>query len=118
MLLFLLRQRYTKSLETTRDTREAGPAGAAARLLDGEYPATVDPADARHWHRVYSELVRFTEEALALSRPSPAAVGSVRAPQLDADRQLIARQRDRLRTRLEFWEQKLRALAADTQPVA
>jgi len=104
-------------LEATTDTQNAGSLAAAERLLDGEYPATADLADARHWHQVYSELVRFTEEALALSRQSRAALVSGVARDLDADLQLIARQRDRLRSRLEFWEQQLRALAPDSQPV-
>jgi hypothetical protein len=114
----LLRPQYTYSLEATTDTQKAGLATAHERLLDGEYPATVDLADARHWHQVYSELVRFTEDALALSRPSQAALVSGAAAELEADLQLIARQRDRLRSRLEFWEQKLRALGPDIQPVA
>jgi hypothetical protein len=105
-------------LEATTDTQKVAPAAASERLLDGEYPATADLADARHWHQVYSELVRFTEDALSLSRQSQAALVSGAAAEVEADLQLIARQRDRLRSRLEFWEQKLRALAPDIQPVA
>ncbi|TMD09286.1 MAG: hypothetical protein E6J01_02360 [Chloroflexi bacterium] len=105
-------------MEATTDTQKAEPATAAERLLDGEYPTTVDLADARHWHQVYSELVRFTEDALTLSRQPQAALVSGAAAEFDADLHLIARQRDRLRSRLEFWERKLQALAPDTQPVA
>ena len=105
-------------MEATTDTLKAGPAAANKRLLDGEYPATVDLGDARHWHQVYSELVRFTEDALSLSRQSQAALVSGAAAEVEADLELIARQRDRLRSRLEFWEQKLRELAPESQPVS
>ena len=96
---------------------EAEPAAAGPRLLDGEYPGTVDATDARHWRQVYKELVRFTEEALALSRQSQSALEPERAGPLDTGLQLITRQMDRLRIRLEFWTQKVRQLAPETQPV-
>jgi hypothetical protein len=103
---------------TSTPKRKAEPAAAGVRLLDGESPGTADAADASHWHQVYAELVRFTEEALALSQGSQATLVPEGAGELDNDLQLITRQLERLRKRLDFWDQKLRQLAPETQPVA
>ncbi|HLB75646.1 MAG TPA: hypothetical protein VJO72_01285 [Candidatus Dormibacteraeota bacterium] len=105
-------------MATSTPQGKAEPAAAGVRLLDGESPGTADAADASHWHQVYAELVRFTEEALALSRDSQATLVPEGAWELDNDLQLITRQLDRLRKRLEFWDQKLRQLAPETEPVA
>jgi DNA-binding response OmpR family regulator len=79
-------------------------------LIPGELPDTSDPEDARQWTTVYRELVTFAERTLARLRSQETTPTELRAG-TESDAAAMERHLDRLRSRLEFWEQRLWDLA-------
>jgi hypothetical protein len=111
LLPFLL---VTRLNELVKD-ESSGPIERAIdrdRLLEGEDPASRDPEDALHWVRVYEELYRFKADLVMQARRrlatlAPAAQQEVK----ETDLAIMLTESDRLYRRLEFWSERLRALA-------
>lgn len=79
--------------------------------LPGEMPNSDDPEDARQWVTIYRELVTFAERSLSRLRTEAANGHPVRAAHSDADARWMEAHLGRLRTRLEYWEQRFWRLA-------
>ena len=79
------------------------------RLLPGEGTSlhSGEAADARLWVRVYAELSGFKEVLLAQVAEQRRAVEGPGQPEIDNDQRLLEREADRLRRRLEFWQDQL-----------
>jgi hypothetical protein len=80
-------------------------AGNPSRLMDGEDIESVQPADARHWVSVYSELLAFKQKTLdhmyhdlqELARSANEEIRRIDVP-------LIEGEQLRYRKRLHFWQ--------------
>lgn len=77
-------------------------------LIPGEVPESDDPEDARQWVTIYRELVSFAERTMnrvqqGTANGSPLAASSVS----DADQRWMVNHVRRLRSRLDYWEQRL-----------
>jgi hypothetical protein len=83
------------------------------RLLPNEDPRSTLPEDVRHWVLVYRQLVAFKERMLeetyqAMKNIQPDARTEVSR----TDAVVLKAEAERLRRRLEFWEQRLQKLQA------
>jgi hypothetical protein len=96
-------------MRTMAQLLEASLPSDELELIPGELPDTSDPQDARQWVTVYGELVSFAERTLA--RPKVGETVGASQAAVAADRQAMERHLQRLRSRLEFWERRLWALA-------
>ena len=91
--------------------RLAAPAETELYLIPGEMPETDDPEDARQWVTIYRELVAFAERSLARLGGSGGSAPVSKGKISDADRRWMENHQRRLRSRLEFWEQRFWQLA-------
>lgn len=86
--------------------------------MPGETSETSSLDDARHWARVYAQLLEFKEQVLAetkqgMSQMEPDARSEVGR----TDAQVLEAERRRLQRRADFWERKQRQLGgAPAQP--
>ncbi|HEY9287062.1 MAG TPA: winged helix-turn-helix domain-containing protein [Candidatus Dormibacteraeota bacterium] len=87
------------------------PAATNLYLIPGEMPDSDDPEDARQWVTIYRELVAFAERSLTRLRAEAANGFSLGEGHGDADVRWMEAHLGRLRTRLEFWEQRFWRLA-------
>jgi hypothetical protein len=93
-----------------RATIEASP--SELYLIPGEVPESQDPEDARQWVTIYRELVSFAERTLNRLRNEAANSNTLTASgSTDADERWMQTHLRRLRSRLDFWEQRLWELA-------
>ncbi|HEX6547543.1 MAG TPA: hypothetical protein VF134_02230 [Candidatus Dormibacteraeota bacterium] len=83
------------------------------RLLSGEDPNTIYVEDAAHWVTVYSELVLFKERLLDTAQTGLADLSEsvARAEAAATDLVVLSAERDRLRSRLDFWKGRQRELS-------
>jgi DNA-binding response OmpR family regulator len=79
-------------------------------LIPGEIPQTTDPEDARQWVTIYRELVAFAERSLNRLR-SEVRPGTLDSGLNDADQRSMEMHVRRLRSRLDYWEQRFWELA-------
>jgi hypothetical protein len=84
-----------------------------SRLISGENPESREPAEVSHWIDVYRELLGFKSQILAdmtqtMPKMNPEAASEVG----EIDLTLLERQAEKYRTRLSFWEERARELAA------
>jgi hypothetical protein len=79
------------------------------RLLPGEATSihSGNATDARVWVRVYAELSGFKDVLLAQVDEQRRAVEHPGQPEVENDKRLLEREADRLRRRLEFWQDEL-----------
>ena len=85
--------------------------GDRNRSLEGEDPDTDRLEDASHWRRVYSELLKFKETMIRNAKETmPKDVGAG-DQEISVDFTIMAAERDRLESRLRFWEGRERELA-------
>ena len=107
----------------TRDERRfvaaarhaAHGAGNPYRLMDGENPDSLQPADAKHWVSVYLELLAFKQKLLDhmyhdlidMSGPANQEIRRIDVP-------LIEGEQLRYRKRLRFWQARTRQPARPT----
>ncbi len=81
------------------------------RLLPGEDPRTTHPDDVRHWMSVYAQLLSFKEKVLSDTHASMAVMEpEARAEVSRTDATVLEAERQRLRRRADFWEQRHREL--------
>ena len=76
-------------------------------LIPGEMLESDDPEDARQWITIYRELVSFSERTLNRLRSEAQNGHGITAAPTDADQLWMETHLRRLRSRLEFWEQRL-----------
>jgi hypothetical protein len=95
-----------------RKRRAVANAMAEERLLEGEDPDSPYLEDAQHWAAVYGELLSFKEDLLSTARQRLARMseGSAKKEVTGTDLQLLEAERDRLRRRLSFWEERTRKI--------
>ncbi|HXM56982.1 MAG TPA: winged helix-turn-helix domain-containing protein [Candidatus Dormibacteraeota bacterium] len=94
-------------------TEEEAAAAAADpdRLIEGEDPGTGHAEDARRWLVIYTELSAYKDALLARTEQAMATMPREAIRDVEqTDLVLIHAERDRIRRRLEFWRQRLRAL--------
>lgn len=84
------------------------------RLLPGERQSlsSGNLEDIRLWAAVYGELYGFKEKLLQEVADQRDRIESPGKPELDNDRVLLEREAERLKRRLQFWEEKLRKQGA------
>lgn len=80
-------------------------------LIPGEVPDSDDPEDARQWVTIYRELVSFAERSLNRLRSQAQVRNTIGSGPSDADQLWMETHLRRLRSRLEFWEQRFWELA-------
>lgn len=80
-------------------------------LIPGEMPNSDDPEDARQWVTIYRELVTFAERSLNRLRSDAQDGNAIVVGPSDADQRWMETHLVRLRSRLEFWEQRFWELA-------
>jgi|SRR5205814_7280193 len=91
--------------------RAAGEATDGGRLLPGEDPATRYEDDARHWVRVYSELLNTKTKLLdSLLQDIERAGDPAVTDELDRDQAIMLAEIDRFNRRIQFWQQRELAL--------
>lgn len=73
--------------------------------MQGEDPATRDPADARHWIDVYGRMVQFKRRLLEEASAGMAKLGSQGRVAVGPDLVLFEDQLDRYMHRLDFWHE-------------
>jgi DNA-binding response OmpR family regulator len=94
-------------------TRSAQAAVDTDRLIEGEDPDTRHADDARRWLVVYTELVAYKESVLLRTRQAAEVLGLESAREIRVtDLPLLERERDRFRSRLEFWRGRVRELGS------
>jgi hypothetical protein len=94
--------------DAARMKQIAADAVDPTHLLEGENPDSLQPHDAEHWVRVYSELLAFKRGLLSSARdlacatrePARHAISGSDLPLLDAQARKLA-------GRLEFWRHRL-----------
>jgi hypothetical protein len=111
-------------MNTTDDQRGAGltgpdPADAADaaldavepdRLLPGEDESSLHPDDARHWAKVYTELVEFKRSLLTVTEVRLVTMeGPARAEVEETDLKILLSEAERLERRLHYWEARVAA---------
>jgi len=100
----------------TPEEEAARKAGDATRLMKGEDPTTPYLDDARHWREVYRELLSFKHDVIDLTEnrvedlPKPAADEVV-----ETDATILEAERERLVTRLDFWERRCLELEGEAE---
>jgi hypothetical protein len=79
------------------------------RLLPDEAKAVSAGSadDLRRWVGTYQELLRFKEHLLEEIADQKRRIGEPGAAELDHDRELVERERDRIGRRLRYWEGEL-----------
>jgi hypothetical protein len=82
------------------------------RLLDGEDPDTTRLDNAQHWARIYRELLGFKRDVIGQADAGAAELPAEAAPEADTDLTILEAERQRLERRLEFWERRVKELAA------
>lgn len=88
------------------------PVPSEVYLIPGEVPESDDPEDARQWVTIYRELVSFAERTLIRLRSERADGKSLTAAApSDADERFMENHLKRLRSRLDYWEQRFWQLA-------
>lgn len=89
----------------------AQAAADADRLLDGEDPGTASVDDARHWLRVYEDLVVFKREVLQVTEDHLARMDGAAVREVEqTDLVVLRREAERLQRRLDFWGRRAAAL--------
>ena len=90
----------------------AHKAGDEDRLMRGENPDTTYLEDAEHWAGVYRELLAFKHDLLDFTKER---IGRMRPPASNelatTDLVILEAEHQRLRSRFDFWERRLRDLA-------
>jgi hypothetical protein len=75
------------------------------RLLPGEDEGSVHPDDARHWTKVYAELVEFKRSLLTVAEVRLVTMeGAARAEVEETDLKVLLAEAERLERRLRYWE--------------
>jgi hypothetical protein len=99
--------------EDTIEGQRALQAVDPDRLLPGENPDTPHLEDAAHWVTVYSELVLFKERLLDTAQLglTQLTASVARAEAAGTDLVVLSAERDRLRSRLDFWKRRQRELS-------
>jgi hypothetical protein len=83
------------------------------RLLPSEDPRSMEPEDVRHWVLVYRQLVAFKERMLEeTSQATTNIQPDARTEVNRTDAIVLKAESERLRRRLDFWQQRLRKLQA------
>jgi DNA-binding response OmpR family regulator len=77
-------------------------------LIPGEDPETDYASDAHHWIQIYSELLALKHELLQRVRERAADGGSANGAEVDT--RWIELEIERLRLRLQYWQQRHWAL--------
>lgn len=81
------------------------------RLIEGEDPATTHAEDARRWLLIYGELLAYKDMVLARTQQAMTTMRPETTSEIErTDLQVVRRQRERVRSRLEFWRRRLREL--------
>lgn len=85
--------------------------GDPNRLLHGENPETHYPDDARHWLRVYRELLGFKQDMLRQLRERADAMSEGARSEVEGtDIPLMTAEAGRFQRRIQFWEGRLQEL--------
>ena len=85
--------------------------GDRNRSLEGEDPDTDRLDDASHWRRVYAELLKFKETMIRNAKETmPRDIGAG-DQEISVDFTIMSAERDRLASRLRFWESREKELA-------
>ena len=93
--------------------RIAAEAVDPSHLLEGEDPETLQPHDAEHWVRVYSELLTFKQRLLRDAQQLAAETSSDARDQIaGSDLPVLDAQATKLILRLEFWRRRQTELRA------
>ena len=80
------------------------------RLLPGEDERSVHTDDARHWAKVYSELLEFKRSLLTVTEVRLVTMeGAARAEVEDTDLKVLLAEAERLERRLHYWEARSNA---------
>ena len=79
-------------------------------LISGEIPDRGDFHDARHWIAVYRELTSFAQRTLDRLRAEDEPGQGLTLSPGDADQRALESHLRRLRSRLDYWEGRLREL--------
>jgi hypothetical protein len=79
-------------------------------LLPGENPRTAQAGDARHWARVYAELISFNRLLAAETRPGRGTEKGSSTAAAGSDSAALAVDLGRFRRRLAYWERRLAEL--------
>ncbi|MBV8194718.1 MAG: hypothetical protein JOY80_04245 [Candidatus Dormibacteraeota bacterium] len=90
----------------------AEPVLDPAEPLPGEDPDSPFLDDAIHWISVYSELLSLKRQLLQRADQVLVGAQADTEREADADRDLLSRQAERYRRRLEFWRRRAKELAA------
>jgi len=101
--------RHAVSPEEEEAVRHAGDPD---RLLPNENPQTNLAEDARHWRRVYRELLDFKESLLSVADRGLAEIEQELKVTDTTAVAVLRAQNERLRRRLGFWEGRHRELSA------
>jgi hypothetical protein len=90
----------------------AKKAGDEDRLMRGENPETAYVEDAEHWTGVYRQLLDFKRDLLEFTKNRIATMEEAASDELaTTDLVLMEAEHQRLRSRLDFWEQRRRDLS-------
>lgn len=82
-----------------------------AYLLEGERSDTRHVEDVRHWITIYTELLAFSERALARTRQTMGRMSpSARSEVALGDERMLTEHIARLQRRLAFWRRRLSEL--------
>src|SRR5712691_1279231 len=76
------------------------------RLMEGENRESYDADDVRHWRAVYTDLVRFKEELLGLTRDHLQQVPETTKELAGIDIPFLEAEMKRLQAGLQFWESR------------
>lgn len=88
--------------------RAAEEASDPERLLPGEAPDSDDPRDVALWIDVYTELLEYKDELLAVTRDRLPKMRDepARREVVETDAVVIEAERSRFVRRLEFWKRR------------
>jgi hypothetical protein len=101
----------TQSGEKARVANRSSKA-TSDRLLPGEDPKTIRPADAAHWIGIYAEMIGFKRQVLERVVLGLDGVSREARTELSEDVDLIEAQMHRYERRLEFWSTRAGVLTA------
>lgn len=95
-----------KGLEHLRRAAEA--AANLDRLLPGEPPSSEEPEDVELWIEVYTELLEYKDQLLAVTRKRLRKIRDepARREVVETDAVVIEAERARFDRRLRFWQQR------------
>jgi hypothetical protein len=99
--------------------RIAAEAVDPSHLLDGENPETLQPHDAEHWVRVYSELLTFKRRLLSNAQQFAVETsGDAREEIAGTDLPVLDAQATKLSHRLDFWRRREIELRSRPSPIS